>query len=133
MHEPVKTTSPASVDMDFSTEIMFPPLRKFDVGDVIGMAGDRWFNRTLAQVNDCVLRVGVAEGQFYWHKHEQEDELFYVLQGTLEIEVQGDERVKLKPGQGFVVPKDTMHRTRAPERSAYLIIEGASVAPAGDS
>jgi mannose-6-phosphate isomerase-like protein (cupin superfamily) len=123
----------AGPELDFSTEVLFSALQKFDVGEVAGTAGEAWFNRTLARVNDCVLRLGVAEGKFPWHKHEQEDELFYVLDGLFQVEVEGRAPVRLGPGQGYVVPKNSVHRTWAVERSTYLMIEGSSVTPTGDN
>jgi mannose-6-phosphate isomerase-like protein (cupin superfamily) len=76
--------------------------------------------------------LGVVQGQFHWHKHDQEDEFFYVVQGCFVIELE-DRTLELSPGQGFTIPKGVMHCTRAAERTVILMIEGAGVVPTGDS
>jgi mannose-6-phosphate isomerase-like protein (cupin superfamily) len=82
-------------------------------------------------VNDCVVRLGVMQGEFHWHKHDEEDEFFFVLQGRFLIDLE-DETVTLKPHQGYTIPRGTVHRTKAPERTAVLMIERSSVKPTGD-
>ena len=78
-----------------------------------------------------MVRLGVLQGEFHWHKHDHEDEFFYVVEGKFVIELDG-RTVELKPQQGFTVPKGVMHRTRAPVRSVILMIEGKGVVPTGD-
>ena len=92
---------------------------------------EQWVNQTLCRVNDCVVRLGVLQGEFHWHKHDHEDEFFYVVEGKFVIDLDG-RAVELKPQQGFTVPKGVMHRTRAPVRSVILMIEGKGVVPTGD-
>lgn len=91
-----------------------------------------WFNQTLAQVNDSVVRLGVIEGEFHWHKHDREDEFFLVMEGKLLIDLETLPSVELLPGQAYVVPKGVVHRTRAPGRTVILMVEGAGVEPTGD-
>jgi mannose-6-phosphate isomerase-like protein (cupin superfamily) len=91
-----------------------------------------WLNQTLCEVNDCVVRAGVVQGDFRWHKHDLEDEFFYVVEGRFVIELEG-RTVELKPRQGFTVPRGVMHRTRAPVRSVILMVEGRGVVPTGDA
>jgi mannose-6-phosphate isomerase-like protein (cupin superfamily) len=95
-------------------------------------ANEPWFNQTLTTVNDSVVRLGIIEGDFHWHKHDGEDEFFLVLVGTLLIDFEDRETVSLKPHQGYTVPKGVVHRTRAPERTAILMVEPAGVDPTGD-
>jgi mannose-6-phosphate isomerase-like protein (cupin superfamily) len=90
----------------------------------------KWYNQTLCRVNDSVVRLGVIEGEYHWHKHDKEDEFFYVVEGQLLIDLE-DRTVSLSPRQGFVVPKGITHRTRAPERTVILMMEGADVVPTG--
>jgi mannose-6-phosphate isomerase-like protein (cupin superfamily) len=90
-----------------------------------------WFNQTLCQVNTSVVRVGVIEGEYHWHKHQNEDEFFYVVEGRLVIDLEG-RTVELAPRQGFVVPKGTIHRTRSPQRTVILMVETAGITPTGD-
>jgi mannose-6-phosphate isomerase-like protein (cupin superfamily) len=117
----------------------FQPMERFDVTALAGNVQDPWFNQTLSRVNDCVMRLGVVQGAFHWHHHDEEDELFYVIEGELLVDFdragQSEEpgrTVRLAPGQGIVVPKGVEHRTRAPERTIMLMFEGAGVQPTGD-
>jgi mannose-6-phosphate isomerase-like protein (cupin superfamily) len=96
-------------------------------------AHEPWFNETLTTVNDAVVRLGVIEGDFHWHKHDDEDEFFLVLEGELLIDLrEGDRTVSLGPQQAFTVPRGAIHRTRAPRRATILMVEAAGVAPTGD-
>ena len=109
----------------------FGHLTRIDVQELVESCQDQWFNQTLCQVNDCVVRLGIVEGEFHWHKHDEEDEFFYVVDGKLIIELE-DQTVELAPKQGFTVSKGVMHRTSAPERTVMLMIEGGGVSPTGD-
>ncbi len=91
----------------------------------------KWFNQTLCQVNGSVVRMAVIEGEYHWHQHTDDDEFFYVVEGTLMIDLE-ERTVELKPRQGFVVPKGTMHRTRALQRTVILMVENASIVPTGN-
>jgi mannose-6-phosphate isomerase-like protein (cupin superfamily) len=95
-------------------------------------APQAWYNQTLCQVNDSVVRVGVIQGEYHWHKHDRDDEFFYVVEGTLLIDLEG-RSVELMPRQGLVVPKGVLHRTRAPLRTVILMVENAGIIPTGDS
>jgi mannose-6-phosphate isomerase-like protein (cupin superfamily) len=108
----------------------FGPLELIDVASLAESCRERWFNQTLCQVNDCVVRLGVVQGEFHWHKHEKEDEFFYVVEGRFLIDLEG-RTIELTPQQGFTVPRGVLHRTRAPERTVILMIEGAGVIPTG--
>jgi mannose-6-phosphate isomerase-like protein (cupin superfamily) len=91
----------------------------------------RWFNQTLCKVNDSVVRVGIIEGEYHWHKHDEDDEFFYVVDGKLLIDLE-DKTIELAAGQGFVVPKAVVHRTRAPKRAIILMVENAGIIPTGN-
>ena len=96
-------------------------------------AHEPWFNQTLTTVNDSVVRLGVLDGDFHWHKHDVEDEFFLVLEGRLLIDIEGADTVTLDPHQGYTVPRGVVHRTRAPEgRTVILMVEPAGVQPTGD-
>ncbi len=110
---------------------LFAPLELIDLQPLINACTDPWYNQTLCRVNDCVVRLGVMQGEFHWHKHDDEDEFFYVVEGRFIIDLE-DRSVELTPRQGFTVPKGVMHRPRVPERTVVLMIEGAGVAPTGD-
>jgi mannose-6-phosphate isomerase-like protein (cupin superfamily) len=108
-------------------------LELIDVDAIERAAPAGWFNRTLCQVNDCVIRLGVAEGEFHWHKHEREDEFFFVVSGELLVDLEDGSTVELKPNEGYAVPRGLVHGTRAPQRTVMLKVEGATVSPAGDA
>ena len=106
-------------------------LELMDVPSLIAACQEKWFNQTLCQVNDCVVRLGVMQGEFHWHKHDEEDEFFFVLQGQFLIDLE-DRTITLDPHRGFAVPRGVIHRTRAPERTAVLMVERSSVQPTGN-
>ena len=114
-----------------STDLKYSPLERIDISELINQCKKDWQNFSLYEVNDCVIRLGVIHGDFHWHKHDNEDEFFYVLEGRLVIDLKGSV-VDLNPGQGFLVPKGVFHRTRAPKRTAILMVEGKTVTPTGD-
>ncbi len=111
--------------------VYYPPLELVDVPALIAACTDRWYNQTLCRVNDSVVRLGVIQGEYHWHKHDDEDEFFYVVEGRFLIDLEG-RTVELLPRQGFVVLKGVLHRTRAPERTVILMVEGAGIIPTGD-
>jgi mannose-6-phosphate isomerase-like protein (cupin superfamily) len=110
----------------------FGSLALIDVRAEAAAVGDEWVNQTLTTVNDSVVRLGVVEGEFHWHKHELEDEFFLVLEGELEIEVEGREPFVLGPSQGVTIPRGVMHRPIARTRTVILMVEPATVQPTGD-
>jgi mannose-6-phosphate isomerase-like protein (cupin superfamily) len=121
-------------DYPYSTHlnVFYSPLEVVDVPALVAACEDRWYNQTLCRVNDSVVRLGVVEGEYHWHKHDDEDEFFYVVEGQFLIDLEG-RTVELMPGQGFVVPKGVMHRPRAPRRTVILMVEGAGIMPTGDA
>jgi oxalate decarboxylase/phosphoglucose isomerase-like protein (cupin superfamily) len=114
--------------------ILHQPLELIDVNALADACEYKWFNQTLCKVNESVVRVGVVEGEYHWHKHDDDDEFFYVVEGKLLIDLEDLESriVELAPGQGFVVPKGIVHRTRAPQRTVILMVENAGIVPTGD-
>jgi mannose-6-phosphate isomerase-like protein (cupin superfamily) len=112
-------------------DVMFGFLKLIDVPSLIADCKEQWYNQTLCQVNDCVIRLGVMQGEFHWHKHDAEDEFFFVLQGKFLIDLE-DKTITLEPHQGFTIPKGIVHRTRAPERTVILMVEKSTVKPTGN-
>lgn len=111
--------------------VLYEPLEVVDVPSLVASCTDRWYNQSLSRVNDSVVRLGVVEGEYHWHKHDDEDEFFYLVEGRFIIDLE-DRSVELSPGQAFVVPKGVPHRPRAPERTVILMVEGAGIIPTGD-
>ena len=112
--------------------VFYDQLELVDVPALVAACTDRWYNQTLCRVNDSVVRLGVVQGEYHWHKHDDEDEFFYVVEGLFIIDLEG-RTVELSPGQGFVVPKGIMHRPRAPERTVIPMVEGTGIMPTGDA
>lgn len=117
---------------DVRDEAAFDQLALIDIA-AEAAAHEPWFNETLTSVNDAVVRLGVLEGEFHWHKHDEEDEFFLVLDGTLLIDLKPDGRtVTLERHQALTVPRGVVHRTRAPTRTTVLMVERGGVVATGD-
>ncbi|MCA9622766.1 MAG: cupin domain-containing protein [Myxococcales bacterium] len=119
---------------DIRTDIKYGQGKLIDVPAEIA-SHQPWFNQSLTTVNDAVVRLGLFHGEFHFHKHDEEDELFFVLEGRLELDIRGDdgdETVVLERHQGYTVPHGVVHRTRSQEPCAVLMIEKAGVVPRGD-
>ena len=119
--------------------VLFPALEKIALDPLVAAVQHPWYNQTLARVNDSVIRLGVLQGEYHWHKHDTDDEFFYVVDGRFLIDLEpGADGVtpgrviELRAREGFVVPRGVVHRTRAPERSIILMVETATIIPTGD-
>jgi mannose-6-phosphate isomerase-like protein (cupin superfamily) len=123
-------SDPIEFPYDTRLDIAFGPLEPFDVRDIANKVTHPWFNQTLCQVNDSVVRVGIVQGEYHWHKHEKDDEFFYVVEGTFIIDLEG-RSIGLVAGQGVMVPRGVLHRTRAPERAIVLMVETRAIVPKG--
>ncbi|MFI5150520.1 MAG: cupin domain-containing protein [Bacteroidia bacterium] len=112
--------------------IRYEHLEVIDVPAIVNDCTDQWFNQTLSKVNDSVTRLGIVEGEYHWHKHEEEDEFFFVLEGRLFIDLE-DRTIELGPMQGTTITKGVMHRPRAPHKTVMLMVENSSIDPLGTS
>ena len=110
--------------------ILHKPLELIDEKALADACPHQWYNQTLCAVNDSVIRLGVVKGEYHWHKHDEDDEFFYVLEGKLLIDLEG-RTIELAPRQGMVVPKGVVHRTRAVERTVMLMVETRAIVPTG--
>ena len=113
--------------------ILYDPLQLIDIQSLVDQCTDQWYNQTLCQVNESVVRLGIFHGEYHWHKHDKEDEFFFTLEGKLILELEGDKSIELLPHQGYVVPKGVVHRPRAPQKTVVLMIEAAGIVPTGDA
>jgi len=116
---------------DTHLDIRYRPLEVIDEKALSDAATHPWYNQTLCKVNDSVIRLGVMQGEYHWHKHDNDDEFFFVLDGHFIIDLE-DRSVDLRPREGFVVPKGVRHRTRAPDPAIILMVETAAIVPTGD-
>ena len=112
-------------------DLHYSPLELVDVPALVAACRDRWYNQTLCKVNDSVVRLGVMQGEYHWHKHDSDYEFFFVLEGTFFVDLE-DRVIELKPWEGFTVPKGVVHRTRAPQRAEILMVENVGIVPTGD-
>jgi mannose-6-phosphate isomerase-like protein (cupin superfamily) len=112
-------------------DVQFPALELIDEKALADSCPHQWYNQTLCNVNDSAIRLGVIRGEYHWHKHDNDDEFFYVVEGQLLIDLE-DRTMKLNPRQGVVIPKGVTHRTRAPERTVILMVETSTIIPTGD-
>lgn len=123
--------NPGDFPYDTRLDVKFPPLTKVDVPGLVAANSHPWYNQTLSRVNESVVRLAVVSGEYHWHKHDHDDEFFFVLDGRFLIDLE-DRTVELNRWEGFVVPKGVVHRTRAPERATILVVETATIVPTGD-
>jgi mannose-6-phosphate isomerase-like protein (cupin superfamily) len=112
-------------------DIKYDHLEKIDIPEIVKECKDKWFNQTLTRVNDSVVRLGIVEGEYHWHKHDNDDEFFFVLQGKLLVDFE-ERTIELHPKQGITIPKGVRHRTRAPKKTVMLMVETKEVQPTGD-
>jgi len=113
--------------------ILHEPLQVIDIQSLVNQCTDQWYNQSLCKVNDSVVRLGILQGEYHWHKHDKEDEFFVTLDGMLIIDIEGSKSIELRPQQGYVVPKGIVHKTRAPGKTVVLMIETAGIVPTGDA
>jgi len=128
----MSATNAAAFPYTVHLDIKFDALDVIDVPSLVKTCTDQWYNQTLCKVNDSVVRLGVMQGEYHWHKHDNDDEFFFVLEGRFIIDLE-ERSVELAQRQGFVVPKGVVHRTRAPERAIILMVETAAIIPTGDA
>lgn len=116
---------------NINLDVKFPHLERIDVPELVKQCKEKWSNQTLTRVNESVVRLGIVEGEFHWHKHDDDDEFFFVLEGQLLIDLE-NKTVELNPGQGVTISKGVMHRPRAPKKTVMLMMETSNIEPTGD-
>jgi mannose-6-phosphate isomerase-like protein (cupin superfamily) len=124
-------SDPSAYPYDTRLAVRYQPLEVVDLPALAAATTHPWYNETLTRVNDAVVRLGVIQGEYHWHQHDREDEFFYVVEGRLLVDLE-DRTIALAPHQGITVPRGVAHRTRAPERTIILMVEGAGIIPTGD-
>lgn len=118
-------------DYNINLDVKYQPLERIDIPTIVSECTEQWFNQTLTQVNESVVRIGIVEGEFHWHKHDNDDEFFFVVEGQLLIDLE-DRTIELNPQQGVTIPKGVMHRPRAPKKTVMLMVETSAIQPTGD-
>ncbi len=112
-------------------DVLFKHLEQIDTPEIVAECTDKWFNQTLTKVNDSVVRLGIVEGEYHWHKHDTDDEFFFVLEGQLLIDLE-DRTIELNPFQGTTITKGIMHRPRALKKTVMLMVETCAIQPTGN-
>jgi mannose-6-phosphate isomerase-like protein (cupin superfamily) len=92
---------------------------------------EHWSPKVIGRVNDQYVKIAKVKGQLVWHKHDHEDEMFLVVYGQLKIELEG-RSVLLKPGDFYVIPRNTLHNPVAEEECGLVLIETVSTKHTGD-
>jgi mannose-6-phosphate isomerase-like protein (cupin superfamily) len=103
--------------------VRFAPLTVVDIDAESAALATTYRNQVLCQINTSCLRLAVMDGEYPWHRHPQSDELFLVVEGTLEIDLADGRILRLQPWQSVVVPAGTVHRTRGIGRTVNLCFE----------
>lgn len=112
-------------------DIKFKHLELIDLPAMVRACQDQWFNQTLTKVNDSVVRIGIVQGEYHWHKHDNDDEFFFVVEGQLLIDLE-DRTLELNPDQGVTIPRGVLHRPRAPQKTVMLMVETSAIQPTGN-
>lgn len=112
-------------------DVRFKHFERIDIPAIVKECKDQWFNQTLTKVNDSVVRIGIVQGEYHWHKHDNDDEFFFVLEGQLLIDLEG-ETIELNPNQGVTISRGIRHRPRAPRKTVMLMVETSAIQPTGD-
>ncbi|MFQ5582842.1 MAG: cupin domain-containing protein [Calditrichia bacterium] len=107
----------------------FQPIK---IAEKFAIFSDYWAPKVIAEVNDYQFKLAKVKGGFPWHKHENTDEAFIVLEGELTIGFR-DGRITLKAGEMFVVPRGVEHKPFAPEECKIMLIEPRGVINTGDA
>lgn len=112
-------------------DIRYDYLEKINVPEIVKNCTDKWFNQSLCNVNSSVFRLGIFEGEFHMHKHDHDDELFFVIDGSIVLETEKG-TFELGQYEGVCVPKGVMHRPIAKNKAIVLMIENTGIDPIGD-
>ena len=106
-------------------------MKKVNLLHKFSLFNDHWSPKIVGELNGQQVKLVKVEGEFVWHKHDNDDEFFYVVEGRFLIDLEA-RTVDLGPRQGFVVPRRIVHRTRAPSRTVVLMVENAGIIPTGN-
>jgi len=107
-------------------------IRTINLKDKIKELTKPWFPIEISRVNDQVARLALYDGEYPWHKHANEDELFYVYRGSIVIRVRGHPNITLQEGEIAVIPKGVEHSPRSLEPSYVLMFEPQALKSQGD-
>lgn len=105
-------------------------MEKVNIADKFSLFDDHWSPKIIGQLNGQEVKIAKLKGEFVWHDHKNEDEMFYIIKGTLKIEFR-DRTVTLNAGEMLVIPKGVEHKPIAQEEVHLLLFEPASTEHTG--
>jgi mannose-6-phosphate isomerase-like protein (cupin superfamily) len=103
-----------------------------NLAEKLNTFSDLWSPRVVAEMNDYQFKLAKLEGEFVWHNHEDTDEVFIVVKGSMHIEME-EETVHLAEGEMYVVPKGVMHKPYAETECHVMLVEPRGVVNTGDA
>jgi len=106
-------------------------MEKINVFEKLALFTDHWNPRIIGELNNQHVKIAKLKGEFVWHKHDNEDELFYVLKGSLRIEFR-DKTITLNENESLIVPKGVEHKPIALEEVSVMLFEPATTINTGD-
>jgi cyclic nucleotide-binding protein len=112
-------------------DVKYDYLEKINVPEIVKNCTDKWFNQSLCNVNSSVFRLGIFEGEYHLHKHDHDDEVFFVIEGSIILETEKG-NFELGQYEGVCVPKGVMHRPIAKNKAVVLMIENIGIDPIGN-
>ena len=118
------------LNYNMQMDIKYNYLEKINVPEIVKECTDKWFNQSLCEVNSSVFRLGIFEGEYHLHKHDHDDELFFVIDGSIVLETEKG-NFELGQFEGVCVPKGIMHRPIAKQKAIVLMIENKGIDPIG--
>jgi len=107
-------------------------MNKINIQEKLSLFNDHWNPKIIAELNGQNVKLAKFLGEFVWHKHDDEDEMFYVLQGTLKIEFR-DKIVELTENECIVVPRGVEHKPVAENEVSVMLFEPASTVNTGST
>lgn len=107
-------------------------IKKVSLSDKLSLFSDYWNPRVVGELNQQQVKLVKLKGEFVWHSHENEDELFFVLEGILKIEFR-DKTVELKPNEFLIIPRGTEHRPVAEQEVSVMLFEPAGTLNTGNA
>ncbi|HEY7194121.1 MAG TPA: cupin domain-containing protein [Gemmatimonadales bacterium] len=110
---------------------MTPAIRKVNLKEMFGQFQDQWKPKIVGEVNDSLVKLVKFQGEFVWHHHDHEDELFLVVKGRMRMQLR-DREIHLAPGEFIIIPHGVEHKPVADEETEVLLFEPKSTLNTGN-
>jgi len=106
-------------------------MEKINLKEKFSLINEQWSPKIVAELNDSYVKIAKIQGEFTWHKHDKEDEMFFLSEGSMEIHFR-DRVIALEPGEIIVVPKGVEHKPVCKDEAKIMMIEKKSTINTGD-